>query len=320
MLVKGESLAVKSYFVVGGLGFIGSAMVKAILSEERDVKVTIYDNYSSGREEHLGNYRNDSRLSIIRADTKDLDLLKASMEGTDVVYSFASNPDIAKAVTQPDIDFWEGTYIMNNVLEAMRVTGTDRLLYASGSGVYGDVGSTVTDEDFSPMLPSSTYGASKLACEALICSYCYMFGMNADVFRFANVVGENQTHGVTYDFVHRLQESPGHLRILGDGTQSKSYIYVGDVVNAVRTIERTVSGYNYYNVATLDYLTVTEIADEVVRLMGLKDVKYEFTGGSRGWKGDVPIVRLNSEKIRRTGWKNQFTSKEAIDISIKSLL
>jgi len=308
------------YMVVGGAGFIGSHVTKKLIAEKPEVEVLIYDNFSSGSEEHLGTLLNDKRLQIIKGDIKDLERLTKAVEGVDIVYSLASNPDIAKAVSQPDIDFWEGTYLINNLLEAMRKSGVKNLLYASGSGVYGDVGATVTDEDFSPMLPSSTYGASKLACEALICSYCKMFDMNAAAFRFANVVGPDQTHGVGYDFLKKLKDSPSQLTILGDGTQSKSYIYIDDIVDALRTVEKkALHGYNYYNVATLDHMTVTEIADITVQIMGLKNVAYHYTGGDRGWKGDVPVVRLDSQKIRRLGWSNRYTSMQAIRMSIQSM-
>lgn len=308
------------YLVIGGAGFIGSHVVHRLLAEEETAQVYIYDNYSSGKQEHLKDIAGNARFHVVRGDIKDLDFLTENMKGTDVVYSLASNPDIAKAVMQPDIDFWEGTYLINNVVEAMRRSGTKRLLYASGSGVYGDVGHTVTAEDFSPMLPSSTYGASKLACEALICSYCHMFDMDAAAFRFANVVGPNQTHGVGYDFVHKLRKNPKELSILGDGTQSKSYIYVDDIVDALRTVEKkALTGYNYYNVATLDHITVTEIADVVVNIMGLQDVKYQYSGGDRGWKGDVPVVRLDSTKIRSLGWSNKYTTPQAIEMSVRSI-
>lgn len=309
-----------NYMVIGGAGFIGSHVTRQLLKEEEKSHVYVYDNFSSGKEDHLKEVFQNERLHIIRADIKELDKLVDSMNKIDVVYSLASNPDIAKAVIQPDIDFWEGTYLINNVLEAMRRTSVKNLIYASGSGVYGDVGATVTDEDFSPMLPSSTYGASKLACEALICSYCKMFDMNAAAFRFANVVGPNQTHGVGYDFVNRLMDNPNELRILGNGTQSKSYIYVTDIIKALRTVEKkALHGYNYYNVATLDHITVTEIADIVTDVMNLENVDYQYTGGDRGWKGDVPIVRLSSKKIRELGWENQYSTKEAIRMSVISM-
>lgn len=309
-----------NYIVIGGAGFIGSHVTKRLISEEPNARVFIYDNFSSGKEEHLREILKEEKLHIIKGDIKDLEHLKEAMKGMTTVYSLASNPDISKAISQPDIDFWEGTYLINNVLEAMRVNNVKNLIYASGSGVYGDVGATVTDEDFSPMLPSSTYGASKLACEALICSYCKMFDMNAGAFRFANVVGPNQTHGVGYDFLRKLRKNSGQLEILGDGTQSKSYIYIEDIINALRIVEKeALHGYNYYNVATLDHITVTEIADITVKIMGLQDVKYCYTGGDRGWKGDVPIVRLDSKKIRKLGWKNKFTTPQAIEMSIVSM-
>lgn len=309
-----------NYLIAGGAGFIGSHVAKRLFREEPEAELYIYDNFSSGREEHLGDIRGSGRVHIIRADMKDADRLTEAVKGMDIVYSLASNPDIAKAVSQPDIDFWEGTFLVNNLLEAMRKNGVKKLLYASGSGVYGDVGATVTDEDFSPLIPSSTYGASKLACEALICSYCHMFDMSAAAFRFANVVGPNQTHGVGYDFLKKLSENPAELEILGDGTQSKSYIYIDDITDALRTVERkALQGYTYYNVATLDHITVTEIADITARLMGLAHVEYRYTGGDRGWKGDVPVVRLDSEKIRKLGWTNRYTTPQAIEMSVSSM-
>jgi UDP-glucose 4-epimerase len=308
------------YLIIGGAGFIGSHLVNRLLNEEKVSKVVIYDNFSSGKMWHLEDLKDNKNLSIIEADIKEMDKLTAAMENIDVVYHFASNPDISKAVTQPDIDFWEGTFLTNNILEAMRKKNVKKLVYASGSGVYGDTGITEVDEDYSPMLPISTYGASKLACEALISSYCYMFDINAAAFRFANVVGPHQTHGVGYDFIKRLLQNPKELAILGDGTQSKSYIYVSDIINAIRHIElKFLIEFNYYNVGTLDSISVTEIADIVTGIMHLKDVKYSYSGGKRGWKGDVPVIRLNSGKIRNLGWQNKYNTTEAITLSVKSM-
>ena len=311
----------KKYLVIGGAGFIGSHMVKKLLCEESDSHVIIYDNFSSGKLWHIEEVADDRRLSVIKSDIKDIDaLIETCRQNIEFVFVFASNPDISKAMTQPDIDFWEGTYLVNNILEAMRRTGQKNLLYASGSGVYGDVGLTETAEDFAPLLPISTYGASKLACEALICSYCHMFEMNAAVFRFANVVGPNQTHGVGYDFLRQLHKTPHDLTILGDGTQSKSYIHVDDVLEALRVIEKgCFAGFSYFNVATLDYVTVAEIADMACRIAGCDSVTYHYTGGERGWKGDVPVVRLNTEKIRTTGWSNKRTARQALQDSMMAL-
>ena len=190
----------RNIFVSGGAGFIGSHLTARLLSTPGVGQVVIYDNFTSGTRRHLQAVIGDPRLKIVEADIKDLKQITAAMAGSDTVFHLAANPDIAKAVTQPDIDFWEGTYLAQNMLEAMRVNGVKRLLYMSGSGVYGENAGVAFAENYGPNLPISTYGASKLACEALICAYCHMFDMHARAFRFANVVGPRQTHGVGYDF------------------------------------------------------------------------------------------------------------------------
>ena len=306
------------YFVIGGAGFIGSHVVRTLIKD--GFNVTIFDNFSSGEEWHLETVIRDKKLNIIKGDIKEIELLTSSMNKDDTVYHFASNPDIAKAVKQPDIDFWEGTYLTNNVLEAMRNSGANRLIYASGSGVYGETGIKPIKENWPNMRPISTYGASKLACEALICSYSYMFNINAAGFRFANVVGPNQTHGVGYDFIRRLLENPNELSIMGDGTQNKSYIYVDDVISAMRIIEnKYLKGFDVFNVATLESITVTDIANITIDILGIKNVNFKFSGGDRGWKGDVPVISMDSSKIRALGWKNKYTTKEAIYESISSI-
>lgn len=306
------------YAVIGGAGFIGSHVARALLQEGEDV--VVFDNFSSGSEWHLKEVLHHKQLTVVRADIRQLDALKSAMEGCGTVYHFASNPDIAKAVTQPDIDFWQGTYLTNNVLEAMRLNEIKRLIYASGSGVYGECGKEPVKESYPDMRPISTYGASKLACEALICSYCHMFEMHAAAFRFANVVGPRQTHGVGYDFISKLRCQPQTLQILGDGTQDKSYIYVDDVVAAIRLVEKKhLSGYDVYNVATLDAVSVTEIADMAREITGAFQTAYSYTGGDRGWKGDVPLIRMDSKKIRAFGWDNQRTSRQALYDSMSAM-
>jgi UDP-glucose 4-epimerase len=312
---------VSRYFIVGGAGFLGSHFIDRLLEDGNEV--TVFDNFSSGREWHLEPHAEDERLEVVRSDVKVLAALTEAMRGHEVVIHLASNPDIARAATEPAIDFDEGTLLTHHVVEAMRVTSTPTILYASGSGVYGDIGETEADEDHGPLEPISTYGASKLAGEGLIAAYCHMFDLRGCAFRFGNVVGPRQTHGVGFDFVRRLLSDPKRLPILGDGSQSKSYVHVRDVVDAVLTaLAKTEQRFRSYNVATGDYITVTEIAELAVECVGLDpgSVEYEYSGGDRGWKGDVPVVRLDTSRIRALGWQNAMDSREALRESMLAML
>jgi UDP-glucose 4-epimerase len=307
---------VKRAFVAGGAGFIGSHLVRALL-EDATMEVVAYDNLVSGSRSRLEEALADPRATLVVGDIEDIEQLGRAMAGCDQIYHFAANPDIARAMTDPTIDFWQGTRLTSNVVEAARTNGASRITFASGSGVYGDQGALEVDETFGPLVPISTYGASKLGCESLLAAYSHMFGLQSVAFRFANVVGPAQTHGVTFDFVRRLRADPTRLRILGDGSQSKSYIHVTDVVSAMLTLNaQNWEGFDVFNVGTDDYITVSEIADLVVDRMGLRDVSYEYTGGTRGWKGDVPVVRFRSEKLRSLGWRNAFSSRQALIESI----
>jgi UDP-glucose 4-epimerase len=310
------------YIIVGGAGFIGSHFTDALLADPAVTAVTLYDNFSSGREWHYERYSREERLHVVRGDVQDLERLAATMAGHDTVIHLASNPDIARAASEPEVDFYQGTVLTNNVVEAMRRTGVGRILYASGSGVYGDLGEVEATEDYGPLVPVSTYGASKLGGEALISAYCSMFDLSGCAFRFGNVVGPRQTHGVGLDFVRRLIKDPSRLTILGDGRQSKSYIHVYDVVAAVLQANRyCIKRFETFNVATGDYITVTEIAELAVQCLALlvRPV-FEYAGGNRGWKGDVPIVRLNTKRIKSLGWTCRYGSREALRVALLSLI
>ena len=325
-----RATASQKFFIVGGAGFIGSHFTDHLLGAAGAAAVTLYDNFTSGRPWHFAHHAADARLAIVRGDVEDTEALVRAMDGHDVVIHLASNPDIARAAREPSIDFSQGTVLTASVVEAMRRTSARRILYASGSGVYGDLGTHEAHEDHGPMVPVSTYGASKLAGEGLISSYAYMFGLSGCAFRFGNVVGPRQTHGVGFDFARRLLDAqknrgdgPIILKILGDGKQSKSYVHVSDIVRAVVTAhERTAPDFERYNVATGDYITVTEIAELAVECVGLPpgSVRFEYTGGDRGWKGDVPVVRLDTARVRALGWQNEMSSREALRRSMLAMI
>jgi UDP-glucose 4-epimerase len=305
-------------FVTGGAGFIGSHLVDSLVV---DHEVTVFDNLSSGREGHFAHHLGQPGFRFVHGDLKDLAHLNKASRGHDFVFHLASNPDIARGLLETDLDIREGTLLTYNVLEAMRINGIKTLAYTSGSGIYGDQGLTAVAEDFGPLFPISLYGASKLAGEGLISAFCHMFDMTAYIFRFANVVGARQTHGVAFDFIRRLRDNPTTLEILGDGTQSKSYIHVDDVIAAVLFVtSRCREVLNVYNVATDDYIDVNAIARFVLQEMGLDNVRLAYTGGKRGWKGDVPVVRFDLRKIHALGWKARYSSAEAIAKSVREIL
>jgi UDP-glucose 4-epimerase len=310
------------YLVVGGAGFIGSYVVDHLLTSRRAEAVLVYDNFSAGRHWHLQAWAEDPRLRIISADIYDPILFSVACD-VDVTFHLAANPDIAKAITEPDIDFRQGTALTQIVIEALRKGSCRKLIYASGSGVYGDTGTKWIREDHAPMEPISTYGASKLACEALIASYCHMFDFVASVFRFGNVVGGRQTHGVAYDFIRKLKADCSRLEIMGDGDQSKPYVDVDDVVCAMMiAVDRQTKRFDVYNVAPHDFVTVREIADIVLAELGVPKEQCELRFGTsnRGWKGDVPVVRLVCDKIRALGWTSRFSSTEAVRRSVRGML
>ena len=310
--------------IVGGAGFLGSHFTDALLADRRTDRLTLFDNFSSGREWHYADHGQDDRLQVVRGDANDLGALCEAMTGHDLVIHLASNPDIAAAMTDPAIDFHQGTLITHHVLEAMRLTRVGRIAYAAGSGVYGDLGDLEASEDHGPLLPVSTYGASKLAGEALISAYASMFELQGRCFRFGNVVGRRQTHGVGFDFLRRLREDPRTLRVMGDGTQSKSYVLAPDVVAAVLTVldagpqDPVLS----YNVATGDYITVREIVGLAFEVLELEpeQTRVEYGDEPRGWKGDVPIVRLSTERINALGWRPSTGSAGALRESMRAML
>ena len=309
-------------FIAGGAGFLGSHFVDRLLASDGIERITVYDNFSSGRRWHLAGHAGDSRLQVVVADLLDEQRLQAAMASHQQVVHLASNPDIARAAVDPDVDFRQGTLLTRNVVEAARRTGVAQVLYASGSGVYGDRGGDLLAEDAGPYEPVSTYGASKLAGESLVAAYAHMFGVAGCSFRFGNVVGARQTHGVGYDFLRKLRRDPTRLEVLGDGSQAKPYVLASDVVAAVLlAAERTAAPYAVYNVATDDLLTVREIAALAIDCLGLDAGAVAFACGTapRGWAGDVPVIRLDSRRIRALGWRPAHSSRQAMTAALAAM-
>lgn len=308
------------YFITGGAGLVGSAMVDKLLSEP-DNEVTVFDNFSSGKKTFLEKYFSNKKFKLVEGDLFNKKHIEHSIGGHTFVFHFAANPDIARSAIETELDINQGIISTYNLIESMRLQNIRAIGFSSSSCIYGDAGDLNTPEDFGPLMPTSLYGASKLGCEGIISAFSHMFEMKSWIFRFPNVVGKNQTHAVGFDFIKKLKQNPKKLIILGNGKQCKSYTHVSDIVNAMLFIVgKTNDIVNIFNIATGDFLTVDEIAKIVVEEMDLKNVEFEYTGGRSGWKGDIPIVKFNIEKIHSTGWKSKYNSKEAFRKSIREML
>jgi UDP-glucose 4-epimerase len=309
----------RHYFVTGGAGFVGSNLVERLMA--RGGRVTVYDNLSLGRKEHLAPFLSSDRFRFIKADLLDFARLKRAMAGADVVFHMAANSDIGYGERFTDWDLKQGTLVTYNVLEAMRLHGVRELVFASSSAIFGETGTRRITEQHGPLAPISFYGASKLACEGLITAFCHNYEMQAWIYRFANIVGDNATHGVIYDFTNRLRRDPTRLRILGDGRQRKPYLYVKECVDGMLYgFDHADERVNVFNLGCAGSTSVNRVADIVIKEMALGRVERDYTGGARGWKSDVPQVRFSVEKLARLGWRAKLTSDEAVRVAARAII
>lgn len=299
--------------VAGGAGFIGSHLCDALLSKNNTVIVADKLIMGSKNIEHLSQNTNFKFYEMELADQDNVDKLFGDNK-IDIVYHMAANSDIQKSANDTSIDFNDTLLTTRVLLESMRKNNVKNIFFASTSAVYGEMPDIVLNEETGGLKPVSYYGGAKLASEALISSYVSMCDMNAVIFRFPNVIGPRLTHGVVYDFVKKLRNNPKELEILGNGTQCKPYIYVTDLVNAiVKLTEQFEPGVDVFNISVMSEGTsVTHIAEIVVDVLGLSDVEFKYTGGDRGWKGDVPRFKYDISKVLATGWKPEYTSDEAV--------
>ena len=312
--------------VTGGAGFIGSHLVDRLMGMGDFVRVV--DNLSSGSLGNIKGWLGDSRFGFVRGDLKDLDVARSCVDGVDVVFHLAANPEVRVELAEPSVHFRENLLVTFNVLEAMRESKSAKvIMFVSSSTVYGEPVVFPTPEDYGPLLPISVYGSSKLGCESLASSYCRMFDLRGVILRVANVVGERSNHGVVADFIDKLRRNPKELEILGDGNQSKSYLHIKDFVDALvcafDSFLDSGKAFEVYNVGPFDQVCVKRIAEIVVGEIGLQNVEFRVTGGvdgGRGWRGDVKTMLLSSDKLVNLGWKPTLTSEDAIKLSCRELL
>ena len=312
--------------VTGGAGFIGSHLAERLLKE--GCRVTILDNFSNGSMENIKAISRNPFLKVVEEDLKKPARLFNIVKDCEIVFHLAANPEVRVGETDPRIHFEENIKTTFNLVEAMRKAKTlGKIVFASTSAIYGEASEIPTPENYGPLIPISTYGASKLACEALITSYAHTFNGRALILRLANVVGLRSTHGVVADFMKKIEANPRELSILGDGTQQKSYMYIDDCIDAIIHLTKLVSAgaskTEIFNVGSRDNITVKEIARIVAKEMKRPSIVLRSTGGvdgGRGWKGDVKTMQLSIGKLLRTGWKPMYSSRKAVESTVRALV
>jgi UDP-glucose 4-epimerase len=303
--------------ITGGVGFIGSHLAERLIDLGNNLVVL---DKSGPKSELFQQHPNWSNIEFHQVDLL-ADSISACFKGIDEVWHLAANPDVRVALQNTKLDLEQNILVTFRVLEAMKENQVKKIRFTSTSTVYGEADQIPTPENYGPQTPISFYGATKLACEALISAYCHMFGMEVFIFRLANIIGPRSTHGVIHDFSQKLKKNPDELEILGDGNQKKSYLYVDDCIDAMLLAAKgkRKKDVNIYNIGSDDWITVKEIARILCNQMGLKP-RLKFTGGKRGWKGDVPLMRLDISKIKNLGWTPRYSSRESVEIVTENLV
>ena len=311
----------RNVLVAGGAGFIGSHLCDALLAEGD--RVICVDNFSLGTRENIRGLEENKNFLLYEADASETGILEEIFEKElpEYVFHLAANSDIQASASNPEVEY-KNTYTTTFcILSCMRKYHVQKLFFASTSAVYGDKRDVLLNENTPNLSPVSYYGAAKLGSEALISAFSYMNDMQSLVFRFPNVIGPRLTHGVIFDFIRKLECDSNRLKILGNGRQTKPYIYVSDLINAILKFQETKQqGVTLYNVGVEGETSVTGIADIVCQERGLTSVQYDYTGGEGGWKGDVPRFRYCLDKIHETGWKAAYTSEEAVRKTVRENL
>ena len=298
------------YLVTGCAGFIGSSLTERLLSDGH--VVVGYDNFSTGQESFLLTARGAANFRLVRGDVLDSATLTESMNGSEFVFHLAANADVRFGTEHPSRDLEQNVIATHRVLEAMRKNGIDKIAFSSSGSVYGESSAIPTPEDAPFPVQTSLYGASKAAGEGLIAAYCTGFGFQSYIFRFVSIVGERYTHGHISDFYKQLKNDANTLRVLGNGRQRKSYLYVQDCIDAMlMAIDRSNAGVNIFNLGTDSYCEVNDSIGWICESLGVTP-KIEYSGGDRGWIGDNPFIYLDTKKIRALGWRPKLTIRQGV--------
>lgn len=297
--------------ITGGAGFIASNLTERLLKEGHNILSV--DNFLLGKREYVEVFEGNHNFEFKEIDILNQKATTPLFDGIDLVFHLSANSDIFEGARYTDRDLKIGTLATYNVLESMRLNGVRNIIFASTSAVYGVSNQVPTKEDYGPLFPISFYGASKVACETLISAFCHNFNMKSWIFRFANVIGKNPTHGIVFDLIRKLKNNNSELEVLGDGKQSKPYLHVSDIIDGMLfDFLNSHEEINYFNLACDGAASVAFIVNTLLEKLEMKNTKIHYTGKKQGWKGDVPYVRLSVEKMKALGWVSHFNSEEAI--------
>jgi len=312
----------KSILVTGGAGFIGSHIVDALIS--RGNMVFVLDNFSEGSMRNLALSKNKNNFHLIRSNLRHIQKHKNTLKSIKVIFHMGAYPDVRTGYENPEIAFKENIQNTHTLLEFAKKLDVEKIVFASSSVVYGEPTIIPTPETYGPLLPISQYGGSKLACEAMISSYCFNYGIKGTIVRLANVVGARSNHGVIWDFIHKLSNNPSKLQILGDGTQTKSYVHISDCVDGFLTcFNKNINDVDIFNLGNDDKIDVFSIAKIVCKNMKTRNTKLVLKGGTRdgrGWIGDVKEMQLDSSRLKGLGWKIKHNSRETVELASKELI
>ena len=308
--------------ITGGAGFIGSYIAEKLVENGTDTKVI--DNLVTGKKENLSKCFDQDNFSFLEYDLGNLDGIEDHLGDTDILFHFAADPEVRTGYSKPEDSFEQNIVNTFNLLQKIKQSKIKKIVFASSSSVYGDAKIIPTNEEYGPLSPISHYGASKLACEAMVSSFCHNYNIEGVILRLANVIGLRGRHGLIWDLVHKLKINQDELELLGDGKQTKSFIHISDAINGIfSSLNNLQDKVEVFNLGSEDSVEIMDVAKIVCKNMGLNEIKINLTGGvddGRGWKGDIKIAHLDISKLKNLGWRPKLSSLEAADVTSQEII
>jgi len=308
--------------ITGGAGFIGSYIAEKLVENGTDTKVI--DNLVTGKKENLSKCFDQDNFSFLEYDLGNLDGIENHLGDVDILFHFAADPEVRTGYSKPEDSFEQNIVNTFNLLQKIKQSKIKKIVFASSSSVYGDAKIIPTNEEYGPLSPISHYGASKLACEAMVSSFCHNYNIEGVILRLANVIGLRGRHGLIWDLVHKLKINQDELELLGDGKQTKSFIHISDAIDGIFfSLNNLQDKVEVFNLGSEDSVEIMDVAKIVCKNMGLNEIKINLTGGvddGRGWKGDIKIAHLDISKLKNLGWRPKLSSLEAADVTSQEII